>query len=385
MQIFHLINKITLSFYDKNLEKEYKEYFIERFLEQIKTAMFFGIIVYSFFGFLDYALYPDFYTDLLAIRFKIVVPFFILLLILMHYKSSFDFINIIVVAGVLAGGFGIVRMINIIQKYGYENNIYFSGLLLVAFFAYTFFKIRFLYALVSGLLIIAGYEYVSVYVDRISSKALFANNFFFLSTNLIGLIINYLMELDSRKYFLLYRKLYKEKENLTIDNVKLERLAHIDGLTEIPNKRFFLEYLNYIWNQNNHHNVSILMIDVDFFKNYNDEYGHLAGDKCLQTIATTLNNLIRKSKDIVARFGGEEFVILLRDTDKKGAFELAKRIREKIKSLKIPHNTSKVSNIVTVSIGVATSSPDKMDFETLINLADNALYKAKKGGRDKIC
>ncbi len=378
------LNKISLTFNDKNLEQEYKKYFEERFLLQVKTAMFFGMLLYSIFGFLDYFLYPSFYPLLLAIRFKFVVPIFIILYLLLYFKPFVKNIPIIITVGILVAGFGIIKMIKIIHFYGFENNLYFSGLLLVAFFAYTFFRLKFLYALFSGFLLIIAYEFNAVFITKIPNEALIASNFFLISTNVAGIIVNYIIELDTRKYFLLYRQLKKEKEFLSADNVKLEKLAYIDALTEVPNKRFLFKFIEH-YREKKEKTLSLLMIDVDFFKNFNDTYGHIAGDDCLKKIAKVLQREIRKERDIVARFGGEEFVILLNNTDKNGAMEIARRIKEKVKALKIPHKSSLVSKFVTISIGgVSIENAHEENFVSLIKKADEALYMAKNLGRDKV-
>ncbi len=387
MEILSILNRFTLSFNDKILEYEYKNYFAERFIQQIRTAMLFGIILYGVFGFLDYMVYSNFWKELVAVRIFFVMPVFLLLFLSLLSKKCLKILHSLITVGILTGGFGIIAMICIIQSKGYENNTYLSGLLLLAFFAFIFFRLRFLYAVFSGMMIIAGYEIVSVFVTKIPLKTLIENNFFLISTYLTGMVVNYIIELDARKYFLLYRRLAIEKEYLTADNLKLEKLANLDGLTEISNKRFFMEYLGYQWSNNIKRNfLSVLMIDVDYFKKFNDTYGHLAGDNCLKIVAKTLENEIRQSKDIVARFGGEEFVILLENTDRDGAMETAKRIMERIKRLKIRHETSEVSDILTVSIGIATMKPDNnKNYHQLLEKADKALYEAKTSGRNRIC
>jgi diguanylate cyclase (GGDEF)-like protein len=181
-------------------------------------------------------------------------------------------------------------------------------------------------------------------------------------------------------------KLMKEKTTLTNLNLKLDELAHLDGLTKIANKRFLMEKLGYFWEKHREFGkiLSVMMIDVDFFKNYNDTYGHLEGDKVLQTIAEMLQSLVRKEKDIVGRFGGEEFVVILTETDAEKAFDIADRIRLKIEELQIPHEKSFVSPYITVSIGVASVIPKNNQYEKILELADNALYRAKDSGRNKV-
>ena len=127
------------------------------------------------------------------------------------------------------------------------------------------------------------------------------------------------------------------------------------------------------------------MVDVDFFKQYNDKYGHLNGDECLKQIASTLEKTINRSRDLVARFGGEEFVIVLPETDNIGAAVVAKKIRSSVEKLNIPHIGSNISKYLTVSVGVSTLISDsKLMPENLILEADKALYQAKQKGRNRV-
>lgn len=170
-------------------------------------------------------------------------------------------------------------------------------------------------------------------------------------------------------------------------NKKLKLLSSIDGLTNIGNRRHFDRFLNKEWYRaiRDSHPVSLLMIDVDNFKAYNDNYGHLAGDDCLKKVAGVLRDFAKRPGDIVARYGGEEFALVFPDTKIKYGIELAERARTKLEALKIPHQCSEVSDMVTVSIGVATMFPQKgMSPSNLIEAADKMLYQAKKGGRNKI-
>lgn len=131
--------------------------------------------------------------------------------------------------------------------------------------------------------------------------------------------------------------------------------------------------------------LSLIIVDVDYFKNYNDIYGHLAGDSCLQKIAHTIRDSLRRAGNFVARYGGEEFTIILPDTNAEGAYLFAESLREKIENLNIEHKDSKVGKNVTVSLGVSTTVPKKDSTQDeLISMADEALYKAKDGGRNRV-
>nr|WP_243131272.1 diguanylate cyclase [Desulfitobacterium sp. LBE] len=164
--------------------------------------------------------------------------------------------------------------------------------------------------------------------------------------------------------------------------------SYIDELTQIANRRKFNETVTIEWNRarRNGNSLSVLMIDVDCFKKYNDFYGHLEGDKCLYKIAQTLKSNVKRSSDLVARWGGEEFACVLTDTDRIGAMLVGERLRRAVVKLNIPSEISDVDRVVTASIGVATALPSvDNSLEELLHKADMALYKAKKTGRNCVC
>lgn len=165
-----------------------------------------------------------------------------------------------------------------------------------------------------------------------------------------------------------------------------QRLASLDSLTQVANRRCFDEYLNRQWyrNSRNKRYLSIVLCDVDCFKLYNDTYGHQAGDACLQQVAQAICYGVRRT-DFVARYGGEEFVAILPDTDADSALEVAQRIRDRVKALRIEHARSTADRYVTLSCGVATTTICLDTYPSeLILCADRALYEAKSKGRDRV-
>lgn len=167
----------------------------------------------------------------------------------------------------------------------------------------------------------------------------------------------------------------------------LRKLALIDGLTGVANRRCFDQTLEAEWRrcQRSDASLALLMVDVDHFKLYNDHYGHQAGDVCLQTIASTLQQSFHRSHDLTARYGGEEFACLLPETDLHGAKAKAENIRNAVEKLQLPHATSLVSKFVTLSIGVAAFIPhDAITAQDLIVDADRSLYMAKDAGRNRV-
>lgn len=166
----------------------------------------------------------------------------------------------------------------------------------------------------------------------------------------------------------------------------LRSIALIDGLTGIANRRRFEAAIHTEWLQSvrDKSAISLLMIDIDEFKKYNDHYGHLAGDDCLKKVAQAINEATGRPYDLTARYGGEEFVVILPKTNHEGAQLVAKQIMKAVRDLNIPHEKS-AHPIVTISIGVTTMTPEQTsNFETLITTADQALYKAKSTGRNTL-
>jgi diguanylate cyclase (GGDEF)-like protein len=174
---------------------------------------------------------------------------------------------------------------------------------------------------------------------------------------------------------------------LKIKTDMLEQLVSIDSLTELANRRRFDEVLDQEWRRcvRNGTPLSIIMIDVDFFKLLNDSYGHAAGDVCLKQIAQTLKSTTRRSSDTVARYGGEEFCAILPGIAHKDALQLAENMRHNVEQQQIPHPKSPLGPAVSISLGVATATPDISTLPTgLLSQADEMLYQAKTSGRNQV-
>ncbi|WP_151637305.1 diguanylate cyclase [Noviherbaspirillum aerium] len=169
--------------------------------------------------------------------------------------------------------------------------------------------------------------------------------------------------------------------------VELESQTLVDGLTGIANRRRFDLHLEDEFRRakRNVAPISLLMIDVDSFKDYNDNYGHQRGDDCLVQIAGALTRVLNRARDLVARYGGEEFTVVLPDTDKDGALQVAEAMRAEVEALAVEHAFSGVSRHVTISLGVSTLVPElSTTTGSLIHAADRALYQAKRAGRNRV-
>src|SRR5690606_14073602 len=171
-----------------------------------------------------------------------------------------------------------------------------------------------------------------------------------------------------------------------IHTTELLHLSQYDELAKISNRRTFDETLEVYFERARREDtaLAILFIDVDFFKNYNDFYGHQKGDDVISTIARTIKNAIRHM-DFVARYGGEEFVVLLPETDAHGAYAVASNIFKAIDRLEIPHEKSHISDQITISLGITVyRSEENLDKDSLLQIADQALYRANQLGRNQI-
>jgi diguanylate cyclase (GGDEF)-like protein len=192
-------------------------------------------------------------------------------------------------------------------------------------------------------------------------------------------------ELDDRKARA--HELLDMARQLREANAALERLSILDELTGVANRRHFNRTLDQEWSRTlrNRPFLSLLLVDVDCFKAYNDTYGHQAGDECLRRVAEAVRGVLKRPTDLLARYGGEEFAVILPDTKAEGAAALAEAIRHAVEALNLPHSRSVVGDRITISLGVATGDTVwPRDSRELISAADQALYQAKHEGRNRV-
>lgn len=191
-------------------------------------------------------------------------------------------------------------------------------------------------------------------------------------------LIGFMFDITARK---------KTEEELVRLQHELQELSFKDGLTGVANRRMFDSILEVEWAnaRRNRQPLSLLLLDIDYFKQYNDLYGHLAGDECLKKVAETLSGAATRARDFVARYGGEEFVLILPETDAAAARLVAERCRSVVAGLAIPHGGSAIGQILTVSLGVGTIVPDhSREPKSFIDEVDRLLYRAKQEGRDRV-
>lgn len=215
----------------------------------------------------------------------------------------------------------------------------------------------------------------SANIDEFVSERLLRLKQSHLLIGVIGLIALLLANWAQSK---LSKRLTKAKSHL--------QLAYLDSLTLLPNRRYYDAFVRREWKRatRHHYALSMIMIDIDFFKAYNDSLGHVEGDHCLRQVARTLRRYFRRSGDLIARYGGEEFCVVAA-CDSAQIMQLAEILRMAVESIKLPHPESKVSQYVTISLGVATLIPrENVEFGDLLLHADRALYDAKHSGRNRV-
>jgi diguanylate cyclase (GGDEF)-like protein len=191
-------------------------------------------------------------------------------------------------------------------------------------------------------------------------------------------LIGFMFDITDRK---------ENEEKILCLQKELEELSFKDSLTNVANRRMFDKLMEVEWHsaRRQHLPLSVLMIDIDFFKQYNDLYGHIQGDECLCRVAEILNNVGTRPRDFLARLGGEEFIIVLPEADLESAVAIAERCRILILQEQIPHTKSEVADCLTISIGAGTVVPTPRDeLKDFINLVDRNLYRAKQNGRNRV-
>lgn len=201
-----------------------------------------------------------------------------------------------------------------------------------------------------------------------------------------GYVISHMIFARERMIYLFTMRARISEKMHRIHNLELLHLSQYDDLTKISNRRTFDEMMDVFYEQTRQEqsDLAILFIDIDFFKNYNDFYGHPKGDTVISSIAKSIKNAIRHM-DFVARYGGEEFVVLLPETDAHGAYAVASNIFKAVERLEIPHEKSLVGDFVTISLGITVyHGESELSKEELLEIADQALYRAKHLGRNQI-
>ena len=344
-----------------------------------------ALLIYNLFLITDREMLPDVYLTAWKIRLGIVTPAMLIVLAIMRRPAFIkvldfflDFLIILTCGSII-----------LILELSHHPNVahYHTGVILVVMFGNIVVRLRFWHAFSVSWMIFLIYVLTVTKISPMTTPVMINSCVVLFSAIIISLIANYQMENDLRWNYL--RNLLTEIETIRLEkaNAELEHLSSYDVLTELANRRHFDAFLDTEWRTGIRYRtqLSMLFLDVDYFKAYNDHYGHPAGDICLQKIATVIRKCVHRSHDLCARYGGEEFVVLLPNTSLESTLQVAEKILKGVELEDIPHAYSRVSPHVTISIGVVNTIPhSRLSQNLLIEMADNALYKAKKMGRNQI-
>jgi diguanylate cyclase (GGDEF)-like protein len=344
-----------------------------------------ALVLYDSFLMSDRMMVPDVFQQMLWIRLGLVTPIALIVLFLFTRNPSSRFIESV------TAGVSVLVTTSIIYSFASSHHpysvFYHSGLPLVVMFGNIVQRMRFWHAALTSL---GSFVLYLLAVDRaawIPKEVAFNYDMVFASTVIFTLFANYNLELDERRNYLLNLRERFRLMGLESANQNLARLSELDPLTELPNRRSFERHLNKVWQSCRAQGqpLSMLMLDVDHFKAYNDRLGHPAGDQCLKQIAAAIRNNVRATDELAARVGGEEFAVILPGVPEGRAADVAERIRRAVEDLRIPHEVKSAAGVVTISAGVATAEDTGVRSpQMLIDEADRALYQAKSEGRNRI-
>lgn len=385
-EIQALISKgLNYVYFSKKLEAIYKQQYQN---EAALEFRFRGPIIFMLYAFLSFGIYQVIpagekaqqWFSLYAWVGVIILAAWLLSLI-KKLNRFFDFYTCIGSTAAVAISFIIITIM------GNNNNALFHAAMMYAvIIIYGFVGMRFYTAVIAGwsggLIAIAVTIFLNYPIDWT-----FLNRTYTFSS-FLGMALAYAIDRQHRENYLQNCIIELNQLEMSKQSEQLELLSQLDSLTGLANRRHLSEALEQQWRISLRYQmpVSILMVDIDFFKEYNDHLGHLAGDLCLQKIAHELKNLTSRSNDLAARYGGEEFLLLFPMLNEDQIELLAKKLMQRILNLALPHPASPISAAVTVSIGTATVIPQELDtIPAFIQRADEALYHAKSSGRNQYC
>lgn len=343
-----------------------------------------AIGIYVLFLFNDWYLRPDHMREAIVIRVGVMTPITLFGLYVLKRGVS-PIMREMLMTGLICLAMILTALLLQVSASAHSFlDLFALGLIVLV--GNVLFQLRFWYALCSSIFHFSVMLYlVTTHPTPSDSAGLMAFMVFF-SITLFSIIANLRSEKAERLAYLLLLREQLRVEEFTEKSEEFRRLASIDPLTEVYNRRHFDSLVNSLPGKQagSRLQCAVAMIDVDHFKAYNDHYGHVKGDQCLKRIATAISESVHPDVDIVARFGGEEFVVLLPFCTSQQALARAEEICRHVRDLALSHAGNSRHDIATVSIGVsATGTGQNCSFETILKQADEALYRAKASGRDR--
>ncbi|MGB9824563.1 MAG: GGDEF domain-containing protein [Candidatus Hydrothermia bacterium] len=358
----------TMRFKDDNLECKFLENYNLKSVNQVRIALALGAFLYAIFALLDAVIVGPLKSYIWKIRFIFVMPIIILAFVLTFTNFGKKYLQEMVSFVVIVGGAGILWMLAVISPPSLY--LYSQGLMLVLIFNFTFFRLRFNYSLLNGIVILTAFQIVSRVINPLPMAVFINNNFFLWSAAVTGAVASYIMEKLERNNFL--------------SNILMKRMAETDGLTGVANRSSFMNIFELHLKSlgSTISSAAFCMLDLDNFKEINDFYGHPKGDELLREFGKVLAHKFRAT-DTVGRIGGDEFGILLLDISDYqrivSALLSAKKDFTEIQQEMEPKVTFSVGCVI-----IQNHSEDVSDYMFYYSLADLALSKAKQN-KDSIC
>lgn len=353
------------------LEKEFREFYIEQNISRARLSGLIALILVLAVTCIDLVLGSSAISDQVnTLRLAVLCPTLVLMVVIAYLPSMRRHFQPFVGAGVLVIGLVVTYICHVSSLHGASYVL--AGVVLVNLYATLFLGLLFGLALTIASTLVIAHVVVGVVMGLPVNELLYMTAVLGTST-VIGAISTYNLEHAHRTNFLETRL--------------LNELAERDGLTGLYNRRMFDDFVRRLWRQSRRDEVAVavIFVDIDYFKIYNDLYGHQAGDDCLKKVARALARSTKRPFDFCARYGGEEFVLLLYGPPAGYAQSVPERIREDVMDLAIPHEGSEIAECVTVSVGVGFTRPASgRSLAGAIQTADEALYEAKQAGRDRV-
>jgi diguanylate cyclase (GGDEF)-like protein len=359
-------------------EKAFLHYYHKRTINQTRFAILAAIFLYESVALIDPYVVPKVLNEVRALRFLVVLPVFLTALALSFFLRRDLIVQILGTFLIIVAGW-VVTIMTLLDP-GVGSLVYQAGLILTIIYGYTFMRLRFGYAVTAGWACTIFYVVTTILFKEVEPAILANNALFNIIANFIGMFVAYTLESNMRGEYLNLMAMKRTHR-------ELQKLSLFDDLTQIPNRRLFDMRLESDFGvlKRTEQPLSLILIDVDFFKEYNDCLGHQAGDRCLARVAEILQHFATRAGDLAARYGGEEFAVILTNTSIAEAHVMAEYIRAAVKNSNISHPHSPIAPVLTISIGVGSIVPSRTTrVEDLIRMTDNALYRAKEKGRDRV-
>ncbi|MGB5345366.1 MAG: GGDEF domain-containing protein [Woeseia sp.] len=359
-----------LQFANQRVESEYQSYAARRHSDALRIQLLLGGLMICANCLLDFLLLDGLFArTAIMLRLGVMLPPIILMYALTWLPNGQRYLQSVGVVVGLAIGLTSLAIGAVAEGYGAPQ--VFASYQIVTVFVYFFLGLRVPLAIATSLILFFTFVFVAAYNDAPLVTTAY-NGLYLAFLNIIGALGCY--------------QLSKARRTVFLEERVLSYQANHDALTGLPNRRAFDTLLETAWENARAMGkpVSLLMMDIDHFKNYNDLYGHQAGDHAISAVGAILGKSLQRPQDFAGRYGGEEFVVLLFDATKEYAMQLAEKVREQVLARNIAHRGSSVARCVSLSIGLAHIDPSqsKRSMEGFVQMADEALYAAKEQGRN---